>query len=210
MTDTSLAISFLVQSVIITIPGLLTPGPLTAVTVEHGTRSPHAGAFVTMGHGIVELPLVILLFLGIGRFTREPHIRFILALAGGIFLLYMSWKTFLSRNRTSAPASRVSKASFTAGILMTLANPFFVLWWATIGSALILRSAELGITVSILFYVLHFSSNFIWFYFISYMSYTGHSVFGSRYRYAVSVVCGVILLVFGCYFLVTAVKIMQT
>jgi hypothetical protein len=75
MSDISPVISFLIQSVVITLPGLFTPGPVTAITVERGTVSPHAGAFVTMGHGVVELPFVIFLFAGLGRFTGYSSVR---------------------------------------------------------------------------------------------------------------------------------------
>ena len=210
MADNAQTVSFLIQSVLITIPGLLTPGPVMAVTIEHGTRSPHAGAFITLGHGVVELPLVLLLFLGLGKFASEPCVRSILALIGGIFLVYTAWKTFRTRNMAPLSAAKVSGASFTAGIVLTLANPFFLLWWATIGGALIMRSNELGVAVSVLFYALHFISNFIWLYLISYTSYTGHSVLGNRYRHVVSVICGATLFIFGGYFMITAAEILGT
>ncbi len=200
-------VSFLLQSVLLTIPGLITPGPVMAVTFERGTSSPHAGAFVTLGHGAVELPLVILLFLGIGRFTKIPSIRIILALAGGVFLVYMAWRTLRSMRSEPAAATSVFSSSFAAGMIMTLANPFLLLWWGTIGSALILRSIELGTVVSVLFYTLHFIVNFAWLYLISYLSYTGHMVFGVRYKVIVSVISGVILFSFGIYFIVTAFRI---
>lgn len=209
MNDFAPAAVFLIQSVVITIPGLLTPGPVMAVTIERGSLSPHSGAFITLGHGIVEIPVVLLIFTGPGRYADNPRVRFSLALAGGIFLLYMAWKTFKSRKKKSASRSESRNSAFTAGIIMTLANPFFILWWATVGSALIIRSADFGITVSILFYVLHFVSNFIWLYFISFMSYKGHSIMGDVYRSAVSLICGGILLFFGGYFLLTAIRILS-
>ncbi|HOP63385.1 MAG TPA: LysE family transporter [Spirochaetota bacterium] len=207
MTDLKPAITFIFQSVLITIPGLLTPGPVMAVTIERGTKSPHAGVFVTLGHVAVELPLVVLLFLGLEKFTKEPCLRFILALAGSIFLFYLAWKTFRVRNMTGTPSAGVYSSSFVAGALMTLANPFLLLWWGTIGSVLILRSMELGLAVSVLFYVFHVLSNIIWLYFLSWLSYEGNIVIGRRYRYFVAIICGGILLVFGGYFIITALKI---
>ncbi|HPS57800.1 MAG TPA: LysE family transporter [Spirochaetota bacterium] len=207
MNDFNASSAFIVQSLIVTIPGLLTPGPVMAITIEKGTGSPHAGAFITMGHAVVEIPLVILLFMGLGRFSTLPLVRFTLALTGGFYLLYMAWKTFSSRNTSMPRTGMATGSAFTAGILMTLANPFFMFWWATIGSALIVRSLELGIVVSVLFYSLHITTNFIWLYFISYMSNKGHAFFGARYRYIVSILSGAILLFFGGYFLLTAFKI---
>lgn len=209
MSDISPVISFLIQSVLITLPGLFTPGPVTAITVERGTLSPHAGAFVTMGHGAVELPFVILLFMGLGRFTGYSSVRLVLAFAGGAFLLYMAWKTIRSRNALPAKSSGAFKSSFTAGMFMTIANPFLLLWWGTIGSTLIFHAIELGMAASILFYVFHISANFIWFYFLSFLSFKGYMVMGRGYRFAVSIICGGILTVFGVYFIITAFKILN-
>lgn len=207
MYNLSPEVSFLIQSVIITIPGLLTPGPVMAITIEKGTGSPHAGAFVTLGHAIVELPLVILLFLGLGKSAGSPHVRIVLSLIGGFYLMLMAWKTFRSRNMPVPHTANITGSASLAGFFMTLVNPFFIFWWATIGSALILRSIELGNVVSILFYSLHICTNFCWFYFISFMSYKGYTLFGTGYRFVVSIISGSILLIFGVYFLITAYKI---
>jgi len=209
MYDISPVISFLIQSLLITLPGLFTPGPVTAITVERGIVSPHAGAFITMGHGVVELPFVILLFMGLGRFTGYSTVRVILAFAGGVFLLYMAWKTFRSRNLLSSKSAGAFKSSFSAGMFMTIANPFLLLWWGTVGSTLILRGIELGIAASVLFYVFHIAVNFIWFYFLSFLSFKGYMIMGSGYRFAVSIICGGILSGFGVYFIITAFKILN-
>jgi len=202
-------VSFLIQSVMLTIPGLITPGPVTAVAVERGSISPHAGAFITLGHAVIELPLVLLLFFGLARFTKEPLVRFILAFAGGAFLFYLGWKAFRTRNIQSGKTSGIFSSSFTAGMFMTLANPFLLLWWGTIGGTLILRSMELGTLVGIMFYVLHISVNFIWLYLLSFLSYKGYTLLGRGYRFAVAIVCGVILSGFGGYFIITAFKIIN-
>lgn len=209
MPDISPVITFLFQSVLITLPGLFTPGPVTAITVERGTVSPHAGAFVTMGHGAVELPFVILLFTGLGRFTGYSSVRVVLALAGGAFLLYMAWKTFRSRNILPVKSAKAFRSSFTAGMFMTIANPFLLLWWGTVGSTLIFRAIELGAAASVLFYVFHISANFIWFYFLSFLSFKGYMIMGRGYRFTVSIICGGILSGFGVYFIITAFKILN-
>lgn len=174
--------------------------------MKKGAASPHAGAYVTLGHGVVEIPLVILLFMGFGKFTGIPGLYITLAIAGGIFLFYMAWKTFKSSSMENFSAVKVTGSAFMAGIIMTIANPFFIIWWATVGSALIVHSTEFGIGVSIMFYFLHFFSNLVWLMLISYLSYKGYSLLGNRYRVIVSVACGGILLFFGGFFLLTVFK----
>ncbi len=55
-------LTFLFEAVLISLSGVLVPGPITAITVEEGNKSPHAGALVAIGHGIVEFPLIISIF----------------------------------------------------------------------------------------------------------------------------------------------------
>lgn len=58
--------AFLLEASLISLSGVMAPGPLTTVTVGKGSRSPHAGGLVAIGHGIVEFPLMIFIFYGLG------------------------------------------------------------------------------------------------------------------------------------------------
>lgn len=63
-------LTFLFEAVLISLSGVLAPGPITAVTIGKGKESPHAGAFVAIGHGIVEFPLIISIFYGFGYLLK--------------------------------------------------------------------------------------------------------------------------------------------
>jgi threonine/homoserine/homoserine lactone efflux protein len=62
-------IGFLVTTVAISLSGAMAPGPITAAIPAVGTRSRHAGVLVALGHLAVELPLILLLVAGIGKFV---------------------------------------------------------------------------------------------------------------------------------------------
>ena len=62
--------AFLLEAVLISLSGVIAPGPVTAVTVSKGTKSPHAGAMIALGHGIVEIPLMILMLYGFGDILK--------------------------------------------------------------------------------------------------------------------------------------------
>jgi len=64
---------FLLEAALISLSGVLAPGPMTAVTVGEGTRSPHAGAWIAVGHGIIEIPLMIGVRLRVWRCTESSH-----------------------------------------------------------------------------------------------------------------------------------------
>ena len=87
--ESSTLLAFLVDTVLISLSGVMAPGPVTAVTVGKGSESPHAGALVAIGHGIVEFPLIALIFLGFGRLFNMLYVKTAIALVGGALLIYM-------------------------------------------------------------------------------------------------------------------------
>lgn len=52
-------LTFLFTAVIISLSGVMAPGPMTTVTISKGSKSPYAGALIAVGHGIVEFPLCL-------------------------------------------------------------------------------------------------------------------------------------------------------
>ena len=80
-------IAFLAQTIIISLSGVMAPGPITTVTVGAGMRSPHAGALVAIGHGIVEFPLMILIIFGLGHVFSQEYVKVVIFSLGGLFLL---------------------------------------------------------------------------------------------------------------------------
>jgi len=80
---------FLFQVSVISLSGVMAPGPVTAAAIAIGARSRHAGALIAFGHGAVELPLIILIVFGAGRLLKLPAAQIVIGLAGGAFLLVM-------------------------------------------------------------------------------------------------------------------------
>ncbi len=81
---------FLSGAVVISLSGVLAPGPVTAVTIGKGNDSPHSGAWIAIGHGFVEFPLMILLALGIGHFLTNASLKTALEILGGLVLIFMA------------------------------------------------------------------------------------------------------------------------
>lgn len=195
-------IAFLGQALFISFSGVLAPGPVTAVTVGMGARSRHAGALVAVGHGIVEFPLMILIAVGVGSVFEIPGVRIGIGLAGGAMLIAMGIGMLRSSRRpadVSAESSR--KGPVLTGILLSIGNPYFLLWWATVGLALATRAVELGILAFVLFAVIHWLCDLVWLEVLSWTSHAGHKVFGRRGQQVILAVCGAALLFFGGVFI---------
>ena len=189
--------AFILEAVVISLSGVMAPGPVTSVVVGKGSESPHAGALVTLGHGVVEIPLMLAVFYGVGRLLQVPHTQAAIALAGGLFLLWMGWGMLRSLRQRVALDRQTGNTSFVAGILLSIGNPYFLVWWATVGAALIARSAEFGLGGFLAFGLAHWGCDFVWNYGLSALSFHGGQVFGARFQRGIFLLCGTALIFFG-------------
>ena len=199
--------TFLLEAVLISLSGVIAPGPLTAVTVGKGTKSPHAGAMIALGHGIVEIPLMILILYGFGDILKITYIKAIIGLLGGLFLLKMGLDLIKGIKQTKIDSVNGPSSPLMAGMILTLANPYFLVWMATIGSILIFRSYAFGLFGFTIFVIAHWSCDFLWLYFLSALSFKGGQFFGKRLQQVLFVICGVFLLFFSTKFIYDAAKI---
>ncbi|MBA7556549.1 hypothetical protein ES705_49261 [subsurface metagenome] len=199
--------TFLLEAVLISLSGVMAPGPITAVTVSKGTKSPHAGAIIALGHGVVEIPLMILILYGFSEILKILYIKAIIGLLGGLFLLKMGLGLLKGIKQTKIDSSKNPHSPLMAGIILSLANPYFLIWWATIGSILIFRSYAFGMFGFAIFMVLHWSCDFFWCYFLSALSFKGGQFFGKRLQQVLFLICGIFLLFFSSKFIYDAAKI---
>lgn len=205
LSDMSLS-AFLVQVGIVSLSGVMAPGPMTAVTMGHGTKSPHAGLLIALGHGIVEIPLMVAIMYGFGYLLEITRVQDIIALAGGVVLLFMGMTMFQGMRRQTTTATRDPRSPLKAGILLSAGNPYFIVWWATIGATLVIQSAQFGTAGFVAFAGLHWLCDFIWCYCLSIMSFKGGQFFGQWFQKAVFGLCGAFLFFFSGRFIWGAVR----
>jgi len=192
--------AFLLEAVAISLSGVMAPGPITSVVVGKGSESPHAGALVAVGHGIVELPLVVAVFYGVGRLLELPYTQAVIALVGGFFLLWMGVGMLRSLRRAQVQDAHSTHPPVISGILLSVGNPYFLVWWATVGAALIARSVRFGFGGFLAFGLAHWTCDLLWDYGLSAIAFKGGQVFGARFQRGISLLCGVGLLFFGARF----------
>ena len=184
----------------------MAPGPVTAAAIGMGARSRYAGMLIAIGHGIVEFPLMILIVLGMGRILQLPTAQIAIGLAGGSFLLMMAIGMLRSLRSAGMQETKVAKsAPLLAGIILSAGNPYFLFWWATVGLALATTATGMGIWAFALFAVVHWLCDFIWLGALSWASFKGTGLFGSRSQQIVLMICAVALFFFGLFFIYKAV-----
>jgi len=196
---------FLVQVVVISLSGVMAPGPVTAAAIGMGSRSRYAGMLLAIGHGIVEFPLMVLIVLGMGRILKLPTAQIVIGLAGGAFLLMMAAGMLKSLRSAEIQETKVAKsAPMLAGIILSAGNPYFLFWWATVGLALATTATGMGIWAFALFAVVHWLCDFIWLSALSWASFKGTGLFGLRSQRIVLLICAVALFFFGLFFIYNA------
>jgi len=182
------------------------PGPLLTVTVAHSPRFGWTfGPLAILGHAILELGLISLVFLGAGPLLKSEGVQSAVGLVGGIILIWMSWG-MVGMARAAADsgsaARQVEKGERAVwlGIITSISNPYWTLWWATVGLAFLTtasRSGPIGIAV---FFLGHISGDLAWYTLVSVGASRGKKLVGTAFYSGVLYICGAILVFLGAWF----------
>ena len=196
---------FLASVAFISLSGVMMPGPVMAVTISKGRNSGNAGALIALGHGIIEIPLIILIFFGFAQFFSYEIVRRVIGLVGGLMLGFMGLQMFKTKDQIENVDSNIKFNSIFSGIITTGANPYFFLWWATIGSALIINSTIFGLVGFILFAIVHWLCDLIWSLFISKTVYRSQKFWNLAIHRIIFSICAIILIFFGIWFIYSSI-----
>ena len=202
-------IFFLAKVVGISLSGVMAPGPVTAAAIAMGARNRFAGALMAIGHGIVEFPLIILITLGMGTILKSSTTKIVIGFAGGVFLLFMAIQMMRSLSGTEDREVKVtSSGPLVAGMILSGGNPFFLIWWASVGLNLAITAADFGLWAFVLFATVHWLCDLIWLSTLSLASFKGSVLLGPRRQKKVLLVCSLALFGFGLFFIYNAASIL--
>ncbi len=200
---------FLIEVVVISLSGVMAPGPVTAAAIGMGTRSRYAGMLIAVGHGIVEFPLMVLIVLGLGRILKLPTAQIIIGLAGGAFLLIMAIQMHKSLRAAEEQQTKTTKSTpVLTGIILSASSPYFLLWWATVGLTLATTATGIGIWAFVVFAIVHWLCDFIWLTALSWASFKGSVLLGPQGMRIVLMICAAALFFFGLFFIYNALMIL--
>ena len=198
----------LLSVVVISFSGVMMPGPVFAVTLAKSYKSPWAGAQVALGHAVVEIPLILLIYFGFARFFENSIVQLVLSIAGGGMIIWLGVSMFRARTEIVQKGKDLPYNAFVAGIMTTGLNPYFLLWWATIGSMLVMKFLGFGTIGLIVFIIVHWSCDLVWLSFLSNLVYRTHSLWGKKVHEGVFIACSMLLIGFGSWFLVSGLRTM--
>ena len=197
-------IEFVVLVIIISVSGVMSPGPLFAANITYGLKEGfRSGIKIAIGHSIVELPLVILL--GIGAFSLEifPEFRVIISIFGAITLFGFAGMQIKSMFKKNGGISTKPKhGPIITGILFSALNPFFIIWWLTIGLKLISDAMLVWAFAGVLIvFVFHIWMDFVWLGMVAFFASKSVKIISNRNYKIIMAGLSLILIYFGITFL---------
>jgi len=199
-------LTLIITVVILSVSGALAPGPLFFATISYGAKlGAKSGLGFSIAHTIIELPLVILLALGLLTIADKPTIKLLIGIAGGLALLVLG--ALQIRDGLSSKFDTPSKSKVTStnplfvGLVLTGLNPFFIIWWLTTGGYLIIMSLEFALTGLVIMYASHIWMDYVWLTAVAHFAKMGINVVGVRWYKAIVIVFGAVLIFFGLLFL---------
>lgn len=198
---------FLGSVIFLSASGVMMPGPVTAVTVAKGSQRKWAGALIAIGHGIIEIPLILLVYFGLASYLKLTGVQIGVGLAGGVMLFWMAWGMF----RTSPAALDEKKdtphSSIVAGLATTAASPYFFVWWATVGAYLLVSATTFGKTGIIAFGAVHWSFDLVWLLLISWVVFRSKRLWTPKVTRVVFGICAAVLAGFGVWFIYSGISL---
>jgi len=204
--------SFIATVVVVTASGALMPGVLFAANLIQGAKGgAKSGLMMSLGHMIVELPLVLLMGLGISALLQSPEFTLLVGLIGGAGLILfgvLQLKEATAKSFGTEPSGNVNlqRRSLVLGIGLTALNPFFIVWWLTVGLGLVVQAVELAALYGVLLmYVAHVWMDYAWLAGTAYLSAKGRTLLKARGYRVLLVVLALLLIYFGVGFITRTV-----
>ncbi|MEM3578505.1 MAG: LysE family transporter [Candidatus Bathyarchaeia archaeon] len=196
--------TFIFSAILLSLSGVMSPGPLFAVTIAKSLKDKMAGVLISIGHGVVEFPLMFLIYFGLSQLLTSNLIQKIIGFFGGLILIFMGVQMFRSRGENDDGSSYLKYGSLIAGVLATGSNPYFLVWWATVGADLVMKAAVFGLIGFSVFAVVHWLCDFFWNTFVSVTVFKSQRFWNKQVQTIILGFCIAIFIVFGAWFVISA------
>lgn len=199
---------FLASVVSLSLSGVMMPGPVTAVTIANGAQHKGAGALIAVGHGLVEIPLIVLIYFGFAHLLELTGVKIGVGLAGGLVLVWMALQVFrIQAISFDAKQQWPGRGAIGAGLVTTATNPYFFVWWATIGAALLADARDFGNTGVVAMGATHWLCDLGWLFLISWVVFKSKHLWTPRVQRWIFGLCALILAGFGAWFVFSGVEL---
>jgi threonine/homoserine/homoserine lactone efflux protein len=200
-----------VTSFVVALSGALVPGPLFTITVgESVKRGFSAGPMIILGHGLLEAVVVALIVFGVMPAVTAEKTRMVIGFGGGIILILMGAMILKDCRSASlnidAGGGRTGLNPVVSGVVGSLSNPYWVIWWMTIGLGYLVSALKYGAAGVIAFFAGHIAADLGWYSLLAFAVSKGRAVMGDRGYRITLFTCGLFLIFFGFWFILGRAK----
>ena len=209
-------------SFLVALTGAMSPGPLLTYTIIKSIKTDKRGyligVWVIVGHALLEMGIIFILLLGFSFALKKAYVVKTIGVIGGLILLYFGFSiirsiylknigtSFLENSETEYAneqglENRGIENPIIGGILVSMSNPYWWVWWATIGFALMV---QFKISFKqwpdlLAFFLGHEAGDLIWYLLISCLAFFGLRHLNRKIYYGVLFFCGAFMIFFGLY-----------
>ena len=198
----------LILGFLVGLTGALSPGPMLVAAINASMKEGWAaGPKVALGHLAVEFLIIVLITAGL--YGALAGYSSLIAGFGGIALIVFGALVVLESRQAQIDATQnVGNQStpFIAGSVTSVGNPYFWIWWLTVGSPLLIGALQGGLMVMIAFIAGHWSATLGWYTLVSASIHRGRFFLSTREYRIVLASCGIFLVVFGVYYVSTVIS----
>ncbi|MFA4030331.1 MAG: hypothetical protein GDYSWBUE_001997 [Candidatus Fervidibacterota bacterium] len=205
-------VSLVISSFAVALSGALMPGPLTISAIERAMRYGAFAAFlVALGHSALELPTTVVLAFGLHIADVKP-LKVLIGIVGGATIILMGLGMLRAGKSTGnlEVGMRLDRhaqlGSISSGIVSSISNPYWSVWWLTVGTSMISNSLNAGVIGVGAFYIGHILGDILWLVTIGIAVVRGIALFGGTAYKALIKGCGIFMVGFGCTFIFMALK----
>lgn len=212
------------QAFLVGLSGAVAPGPLLTYNIQLTCKKGFwIGPKLVLGHAILEAILILGLILGLGRLIQLPATRIAIGLLGGLMLVWMGYDLIFKESRKGSLSSSLEVAAATetakaagmmdlnpvlAGIVISISNPYWLMWWVMVGLAMITQALNFGWVGVGCFYLGHILADLGWYSFISGALTKGRRFLSDRVYRWLLLICGLFLIFLALVFIYDALDLL--
>jgi len=219
LSDFWLIFSF---SFLVALTGAMSPSPLLTYTIIKSVKTKRRGylmgLWIITGHAILEMGIIILLLLGFSFVLKNITVVRIIGVSGGLILIlfgasiirdiingnistnFLNSRNELNKDPGLAENKGIENPIF-GGIMVSMSNPYWWVWWATIGFAFMI---QFNISFKkwpklIAFFLGHEAGDLIWYLLVSTLAFFGLRHMNRKAYYGILMFCALFMVLFGIY-----------
>lgn len=194
--------------------GAMAPGPYLTVTIARTLREGRLSAMLMLvGHAALEGVLLVGFAFGLQRFLVRDDVSAVLAIIGGAVLLWMGQGLLrgaisgvVKLDTTLAETPREQRfGPIMHGAVVSASNPYWTLWWATIGVKLAADGLAIGPLGVAAFFLGHQLADVVWYAAVVSAVCAGKRLLSDTVYRSVIGACAVFLLYLGTRFVLGVV-----